>query len=82
MFGSSRSVPAWGAFAVCTRQPPTASTLARFRLPAWSSIRSGLLRLRTGSVFAPERVPAPDTVLHVSAPVRRGTVADSRLGLE
>ena len=24
--------------AVCTRQPPTASVLARFRLPAWSSV--------------------------------------------
>ena len=24
--------------AVCTRQPPTASMLTRFRLPAWSSV--------------------------------------------
>ena len=40
-----------------------------------------LLRLRTGSNFAPARLPAPDPVLHVSAPVRRGAVADARLGL-
>ena len=69
------------ASAVCTRLPPTASTLARFRLPAWSSVRAWLLRLRTGSDFRPERLPAPDPVLHVSAPVRRGAVADARLGL-
>ena len=69
------------ASAVCTHQPPTASMLARFRLPAWSSIHSWLLRLRTGSDFAPERLPAPDPVLHMSAPVRRVAVADARLGL-
>ena len=40
-----------------------------------------LLRLRTGSDFAPEHLPEPDPVLHVSAPVRRGAVADARLGL-
>ena len=66
---------------VCTRQPPTASVLAHFRLPAWSSIHAWLLRLWTGSDFAPARLPAPDPVLHVSAPVRRGAVADGRLGL-
>ena len=48
---------------------------------AWSSVHAWLLRLRTGSDFAPERLPAPDPVLHVSAPVRRGAVADARLGL-
>ena len=48
--------------AVCTRQPPTASVLAHFRLPAWSSVHAWLLYLRTGSDFAPERLPAPDTV--------------------
>ena len=26
-------------------------------------------------------LPAPDPVLHMSAPVRRGAVADARLGL-
>ena len=57
------------------------SILARFRLPAWSSIHAWLLRLRTGSDFALERLPAPDPVLHVSAPERRGAVADARLGL-
>ena len=67
--------------AVCTRQPPTASMLAPFRLPAWSSVHAWLLRLRTGSDFAPARLPAPDPVLHLSAPVRRGAVADARLGL-
>ena len=67
--------------AVCTRQPPTASMLARFCMPAWSSVHAWLLRLRTGSNFAPERSPVLDPVLHVSAPVRRGAVADARLGL-
>ena len=67
--------------AVCTHQPPTASMLAHFRLPTWSSVRSWLLRLRTGCEFALKRLPAPDPVLHVSAPVRRGNVADARLGL-
>ena len=67
--------------AVCTCQPPTASMLALFRLPGWSSVHAWLLRLRIGSDFAPERLPAPDPVLHVSAPVRRGAVADARLGL-
>ena len=64
-----------------TRQSPTASMLAHFRLPAWSSVHAWLFRLRTGSDFAPERLPAPGPVLHVSAPVRRGAVADARLGL-
>ena len=67
--------------AVCTCQPPTASVLARFRLPAWSSVHAWLLRLQTVSDFAPERLPAPDPVLHVSAPVRRGALAHARLGL-
>ena len=40
-----------------------------------------LLRLRTGFELAPERLPAPDPVLHVSAPVRRGVVGDVRRGL-
>ena len=39
--------------AMCTRQPLTASMLAHFRLPAWSSVHAWLLRLRTGSDFAP-----------------------------
>ena len=67
--------------AVCTRQPPTTSMLAHFRLPAWSSVHAWLLRLRTELDFAPERLPAPDPVFPVSAPVRRGAVADARLGL-
>ena len=67
--------------AVCTRQPPKASMLARFRLPAWSSVHAWLLRLQTGYDFAPERLPAPDPVWHVPAPMRRGAVADARSGL-
>ena len=66
---------------MCTRQPPTASVLAHLRLPAWSSVHALLLRLRTGSDFAPARLPTPDPVLHMSAPVRRGAVANARLGL-
>ena len=69
--------------AVRTRQAPTASVLARFRLPAWSSVHAWLLRwrLRTESDFAPECLPAPEPVWHVSSRVRRGAVADARLGL-
>ena len=57
------------------------TVLLRYGLPAWSSVHACLLRLRTGSDSAPERLPAPDPVLHVSAPMRRGAVADARLGL-
>ena len=59
--------------AVCTRLPLTASVLARLRLRAWSSAHAWLFRLRTGSDVAPERLRAPDPVLHVSdpRPVRR-----------
>ena len=57
------------------------SPLARFSLPAWSSVRAWLLRLRTVFDFAPAHLPATDPVLHMSAAVRRGTVADARLGL-
>ena len=67
--------------AVCTRQPPAASLLERFSLPAWSSVRAWLLRHLTVFDFAPAHLPAPDPVLHMSAPVRRGAVADARLGL-
>ena len=65
--------------AVCTRQTPTASVLAQYRLPAWPSIHAWLLRLRTGSDFAPTRLPGP--VFHVPALVRWGAVADGLLGL-
>ena len=57
------------------------SVLARFSLPAWSSVRAWLLRLRTVFDFAPAHLPAAVPVLHMSAPVRRGAVADARLGL-
>ena len=76
VFGPCRSVPAWCVkSAVCTRQPPTVSMLARFRLPVCSSVHAWLLRLRTGPDFALECLPALDPALHVSAPVRRGNVA-------
>ena len=68
--------------AVCVRQPLAASVLARFCLPAWSSVRAWFPRLRTVFDFAPAHLPAPDPVLLMSAPVRRGTMADARLGLE
>ena len=55
--------------------------LASLRLPAWSSVHSWLLCLWPGPVSAPALLPAPTPVLHVSAPVRRGAVADARLGL-
>ena len=48
---------------------------------SWSSAHAWLLRRRTGSDFALVRLPAPDHVLSVSAPVRRGAVADAHLGL-
>ena len=67
--------------AVCTHHPPDASVLTRFSLPAWSSVRAWLLRLRTVFDFAPAHLPAADPVLHMSSPVRRGAVADARLGL-
>ena len=69
------------ASAGCTRQPPTASVLARFCLPAWSAVHAWLLRLRTGSDFAVEHLPAHDPVLNVSAPMRWGAVADALLGV-
>ena len=68
--------------AVCTRLPPSASVLARPHLLAWSSVHSWLLCLRFGSVSARVLLPAPTLVLHMSAPVRRGAMADARLGLE
>ena len=61
-----------GSSAVCTRQPPTASMLARFRLPAWSSV--WLLRLRTGSDFALERLPAPDVMFFTCPPLCAGAL--------
>ena len=41
---------------------------------AWSSVRPWLPNLQTGFDPAPARLPAPDPVLHMSAPVRRGAV--------
>ena len=67
--------------AACTRLPPSASVLASLYRPGWASVHSWLLRLRFGSVSAPALLPAPVPVLRMSAPVRRGAVADARLGL-
>ena len=67
--------------AACTRLPPSACMLGNPRLLAWLSVQSWLLRLRFDSVSAPALLPAPAPVLHMSAPVRRGAVADARLGL-
>ena len=58
--------------AMCTHKPSAASRLARGRLHAGSSIRLRLFRLRTGSDFAPARLPVLYPVLHLSARVRRG----------
>ena len=80
-FLSRRSFLLGVSFAACTRLPPSTSVLESLHFPAWSSVHSWLLRLRLGSVSAPAPLPAPDPVLHVSAPVRRGAVADARLGL-
>ena len=66
--------------AACTRLPPM-ETLTSLRLLAWSSVHSWLLCLRSGSLSAPALLPAPIPVLHMSAPVRRGTVGAARLGL-
>ena len=63
--------------AVFSRQPPTASMLANVLLPARTSVHAWSLRLRAGCDFAPERLRAPDPVLHVSAPVHRGAEADA-----
>ena len=70
--------------AVCTRLPSSEAVLASLRLPAFSSIHSWLLCqqcLRAGSLSAPAQLPAPTPVLHMSAPVRRGAVANGSLGL-
>ena len=67
--------------------------IAQQRSPSWSPqlqcIQSLLLSLSLKlqhAVVPASRsydhyLPAPDPVLHLSAPVRRGTVADARLGL-
>ena len=67
--------------AACTRLRPSESALASLRLPAWSSVHSWLLCLPSGPLSAPALLTAPTPVLHMSAPVRRGAVADASLGL-
>ena len=63
------------------RAETDACVVANLRLPAWSSVHAWLLRLRVVSVSAPALLRAPAPVLHMPAPVRRGAVADARLGL-
>ena len=64
--------------AVCTRQPLTRMCWHAFTcLPGPPSMR-GCFAYGPGPIL---RLLAPDPVLHVSAPVRRGDVADARLGL-
>ena len=67
--------------AACTRLPPPESVLASLRLPAWSSVHSWLLCLRSGPLSAPALLLAPTPVVHMSAPVRRAALADARLGV-
>ena len=55
--------------AVCTRQSPTASVLAHFRLLAWSSVHAWF------SAYG------PGPILPRRASLIRGAVADARLGL-
>ena len=49
--------------------------------PDWSSVKSWLLRMRPGRMFSLELSLVSYPVLHLLAPVRRGAVADARLGL-
>ena len=44
-------------------------------------LHSWLLCLRSGPLSALALLPVPTPILHMSAPVRRGAVADARLGL-
>ena len=37
--------------------------------------------LQSGPLYAPALLPARTPILHMSAPVRRGAVAEARLGL-
>ena len=57
------------------------STTQNMRLIMTSVHTSWLLCLRSGPLSAPALLPAPTPVLHMSAPVGRGAVADARLGL-
>ena len=81
MSGSCRAFLLGVSSAACTRLPPSASVLASLHLPAWTSVHSWLFGLRFGSVSTPALLPAPTLILHLSAPVHRGAVADVRLGL-
>ena len=51
------------------------------RLHAWADAHWRLPRLPSDCVPAPEPLPVPAPVWHVSVPVRRGAVADACLGL-
>ena len=69
MFGSCRGVPTWCV--ICGMHPPAPDRVYFGTLSpsCLASVRSWLARVRADSVFAPARLHAPDSVLHVSAPV-------------
>ena len=62
----------WSLFTGCHSAPRRVPHL---------SVHAWLLRLRTGSDFAPERLPAPANVSHLPTLVRRGSQGDASLGL-
>ena len=64
----------------CRGAPPCQPEVCSLHLPAWSSVHSWSPCLRFGSLSAPALLPSP-SVLHMSAPVRRGAVADARFSL-
>ena len=53
--------------AVCTHHPPSASALASLSVPAWSCVKSWLLRMQPDCVFTPSLMPASNDVLHIRA---------------
>ena len=59
--------------AACMRLPPSQSVLASLRLPAWSSVRSWLLCLQSGSLSAPVLLPAP-TPVRICPPLCAGAL--------
>lgn len=67
---------------LCAVAPTSlACALASLHLHDRSSAKSWLVQVRPGYVFTPKLLPASVLVLHPSAPVRMGAVADPRLGL-
>ena len=73
--------------AVCTRQPPTASMLAHFCLPAWSSVhmQRGCSACGSGTILSPGRSAYLCLIQFCTCPPlcagAQPCVADARLGL-